>query len=80
MVRVGIGLATLPRTMILRELEEGQLVELRLEAYPNTDWLVAVDLLWNKSQQHSPAARWLQNELANFKVREQDSAGLWTAF
>ena len=80
MVRAGIGWATLPRTMILRELEEGQLVELRLEAYPNTDWLVAVDLLWNKSQQHSPAARWLQNELANFKVREQDSAGLWTAF
>ncbi len=80
MVRAGIGWATLPRTMILRELEEGQLVELRIEAYPNTDWLVAVDLLWNKAQQRSPAARWLQNELASFKVREQDSAGLWTAF
>ena len=80
MVKAGIGWATLPRTMILRELQEGQLVELRLDAYPNTDWLVGVDLLWNKSQNLSPAARWLQAELAKFKVREQDSAGLWTAF
>ncbi|MDR2332062.1 MAG: LysR family transcriptional regulator [Burkholderiaceae bacterium] len=80
MVKAGIGWATLPRTMILRELEEGQLVELRLEAYPNTDWLVAVDLLWNKGQRLSAGALWLKNELANFKVREKDSAGLWTAF
>ena len=65
---------------MLAELASGELVELRLAAYPHTDWLVGVDLLWNKSRPLGPAAEWLRGQLARFKISEQDSAGHPTTF
>ena len=80
MVRVGLGWATLPRQLILRELADGDLVELRLGAYPHTDWLLGVDLLWNKARPLGQAGTWLHSELKRYKVSEADSAGHPTAF
>lgn len=80
LTRAGLGWATLPRQLVLRELASGELVELRLEAYPHTDWLVGVDLLWNKAQALGKAASWLRRELERFKVSEADSAGHPTTF
>lgn len=75
MVRAGLGWATLPRQLVQRELECGQLVELQLEAYPHTDWLVGVDLLWHCKRQPGPAARYLRESLQRSKVFEVDRMG-----
>ncbi len=80
MTRAGLGWATLPRQLVLRELAEGELVELRLAAYPHTDWLLGVDLLWNKARPLGKAGGWLLAELRRFKVSEVDSAGHPTTF
>lgn len=80
MARAGLGWATLPRQLVLRELAAGELVELRLEAYPHTDWLLGVDLLWNKARPPGKAGAWLRDALARHKVSEADSAGHPTTF
>jgi len=80
MARAGLGWATLPRQLVRRELADGELVELRLAAYPHTDWLLGVDLLWNKAQPLGKAGRWLLQTLRDFKVSEADSAGHPTTF
>jgi DNA-binding transcriptional LysR family regulator len=80
MARAGLGWATLPRLLVRRELAAGELVELRLEAYPHTDWLIGVDLLWNKSRALGPAASWLREALGRFKISELDSMGHPTTF
>lgn len=80
MTRAGLGWATLPRMLVRRELAEGELVELQLGAYPHTDWLLGVDLLWNKTRPLGKAGGWLRAELARTKVAEIDSAGHPTAF
>ncbi len=79
MVRAGLGWATLPRQLIHRELEQGDLVELQLEAYPYTDWLVGVDLLWQKRRQPAAAERWLRERFQQNKVFEFDNFGQTTA-
>lgn len=75
MVRAGLGWATLPRQLIQRELASGELVELQLDAYPNTDWHVAVDLLWARQRPLGKAGRWLKTRLQQFKVSEVDRRG-----
>ncbi len=75
MVRAGLGWATLPRQLIHRELASGDLVELQLAAYPHTDWLVGVDLLWPRRQGRGKAKRWLKERLMRNKVFELDSQG-----
>lgn len=75
MVCAGLGWATLPRQLIRRELESGELVELKLEAYPHTDWLVGVDLIWPLRQGAGPAERWLRARIRQSKVFELDGLG-----
>ncbi|MCW3478349.1 LysR family transcriptional regulator [Neisseriaceae bacterium JH1-16] len=75
MTRSGLGWSTLPRRLIERELASDELVELQLEAYPHTDWLVGVDLLWCKTQPLGKAARWLKERLTRHKVYELDRNG-----
>lgn len=78
MVRAGLGWATLPRQLIQRELASGELVELQLEAYPHTDWLVGVDLLWQRRRRPGRAERWLRECLQRSKVFELDRRGVPT--
>ena len=73
MVQAGLGWATLPRQLIHRELKQGELVELQLEAYPYTDWLVGVDLLWTKRRHPGEAERWLRERFQKNKVFELDN-------
>lgn len=75
MVRAGLGWATLPRQLVRRELAAGELVELQLAAYPFTDWLVGVDLLWQRRHGRGQAQRWLRERLMRNKVFELDSQG-----
>lgn len=75
MVRAGLGWATLPRQLIQRELANGELVELQLDAYPNTDWHVGVDLLWARQRAMGKAGRWLKERLQHNKVSEVDRRG-----
>lgn len=75
MTRAGLGWTTLPRQLILRELEEGEFVELQLAAYPHTDWLVGVDLIWSKARVLGKAGAWLKCRLQDHKVYELDRNG-----
>jgi DNA-binding transcriptional LysR family regulator len=75
MARAGLGWTTLPRQLILRELEHGEFVELQLAAYPYTDWLVGVDLIWAKARVLGKAAVWLKRRLQAHKVFELDRNG-----
>lgn len=75
MTRAGLGWTTLPRQLILRELEAGELVELPLTAYPHTDWVVGVDLVWPKSHRLGKAGVWLLQRLQAHKVYETDRKG-----
>ncbi|MFI8480132.1 LysR family transcriptional regulator [Pseudomonas sp. NPDC078700] len=75
MARAGLGWATLPRQLILRELNNGELVELQLAAYPHTDWLVGVDLVWPRQLRRGKAERWLKECLMKSKVFELDRNG-----
>lgn len=75
MVGSGLGWATLPRQLIRNELDTGELVELQLSAYPHTDWLVGVDLLWRKSASRGRADRWLHYRLQQHMVFEVGRGG-----
>jgi DNA-binding transcriptional LysR family regulator len=75
MTRAGLGWTTLPRQLIRRELDEGELVELQLAAYPHTDWLVGVDLIWSKTRVLGKAGAWLKQRLQSHKVHELDRNG-----
>ncbi|MCU1768181.1 LysR family transcriptional regulator [Pseudomonas protegens] len=80
MVRAGLGWATLPRQLIQRELVKGELVELQLGAYPHTDWLIGVDLLWARQRVMGKAERWLKERLLRQKVYEVDRRGQSTTW
>lgn len=75
MARAGLGWATLPRQLILRELASGELVELPLTAYPHTDWIVGIDLVWPKSHVMGKAGGWLLQRLREHKIFEEDRMG-----
>jgi DNA-binding transcriptional LysR family regulator len=75
MTKAGLGWATLPRKLIQRELEQGELVELQLAAYPHTDWLVGVDLIWHRRHHASPAEHWLRRCFQQHKIFELDKSG-----
>ena len=75
LVKAQLGWATLPRQMILEEIHKGELVELSLIAYPHTDWVVGVDLIWAQQGTKGRATEWLKNRLLNHKVKEYDASG-----
>lgn len=74
MAKAGLGWTSLPRQMILGEIERGELVELDLAAYPHTDWEVGIDLLWKKSSALGPAAVWLKNRIAQQQIFERGAS------
>ena len=71
MTRSGLGWTTLPRQLIFGELERGELVELNLAAYPYTDWLVGVDLVWKKAEPMGAAAAWLKTRIEQQPIFEK---------
>ncbi|MFJ4288899.1 LysR family transcriptional regulator [Cupriavidus sp. NPDC089707] len=76
MVKSGLGWATLPRQLVRTALDHGELVELDLSAYPYTDWLVSVDLLWARSgRPQGRAEQWLRRRFQENMVFEADRRG-----
>lgn len=75
LVASGLGWATLPRQLIRERLDKGELVELQLSAYPHTDWLVGVDLVWKRTGRPTRADRWLRDRLQQHMVFEVDRSG-----
>jgi DNA-binding transcriptional LysR family regulator len=70
MIKDGLGWASVPKRMIGSELESGELVEIKLAAYPFTEWAVGVDLIWSTEQQSGQAATWLRTELSRHEIDE----------
>lgn len=70
LARSGLGWATLPRQLVLAEIASGELVELRLDAYPFTDWLVSVDLIWHRGRRFGSVETWLLERLRRHRVHE----------
>ncbi|MFF8841145.1 LysR family transcriptional regulator [Streptomyces sp. NPDC015127] len=73
MARAGLGWATVPRQFVVDGLASGEFVELRLDAYEHTDWLVGVDLLYRRDGRHSEPELWLRDRLASHRVFELDA-------
>lgn len=61
LLREGLGWAVCPKHLIARELTEGSLRELKLEAYPVTDWLVGLDMVWINTRKQGVATTWLKD-------------------
>lgn len=66
--RDGLGWVTLPKRLIAQELASGELIELKLEAYPFTEWTVGTDLIWNATAQAGQGAIWLRTELSRHEI------------
>ncbi|MFD6134273.1 LysR family transcriptional regulator [Isoptericola sp. NPDC056618] len=75
LARSGVGWATLPRLLVREELRSGRLVELALEAYPHTDWIVSVDLLWQRRRRLDAAESWLVDAFRRLKISETSPFG-----
>ena len=75
LVKAKLGWTTLPRQLIKPEIERGELVELALEAYPHTDWVAGIDLLWSTINPIPPSTQWLKNRLIECKIFEHDRNG-----
>ncbi|MDH4874206.1 LysR family transcriptional regulator [Pseudomonas sp. BN515] len=68
MLRRGLGWATLPKRL-MEDLNRGEeLVELKLAAYPFTEWTVGVDLVWSSSARSGLAGTWLRETLGRSVV------------
>ncbi|CAG9201985.1 LysR family transcriptional regulator [Paraburkholderia tropica] len=63
LLKDGVGWTSVPRWSIEKELAAGELVELKLEAYPFTEWTVGLDLLWKAESTPGTIALWLKSEL-----------------
>jgi DNA-binding transcriptional LysR family regulator len=68
MLNAGLGWAMVPHRLVAAGLASGELVELRLEAYPFTQWHVGMDLIWSTHAKPGAAATWLRIELDKIKV------------
>ena len=75
MVRARFGWATVPRQLVLEELERGEFVDLLLTAYPHTEYWVGVDLLWARAVPQSEVVRWLRERLREERVVERGDEG-----
>lgn len=64
LLRSGIGWSIVPRRLIAADLAAGTLKELRLEAYPSTEWSIGLDLIWSVEAKPGAIATWLKSELA----------------
>jgi DNA-binding transcriptional LysR family regulator len=78
LARSGVGWATIPRLLVRDELRSGELVELSLEAYPHTDWIVSVDLLWQRRRRLDAAEAWLVRAFRGLKISETSPYGQTT--
>lgn len=70
MLRNGLGWAMVPYNVVADDIRAGQLREIELTAYPFTDWIVGVDLLWCRTHQPGRATNDLKQRLIATQVRD----------
>jgi DNA-binding transcriptional LysR family regulator len=69
LVSDGIGWATIPKRLLASSAgspalaEQGSLTELKVEAYPFTEWQVGVDLVWSAGARGGKSGNWLRELL-----------------
>jgi len=68
MLRAGLGWAIVPKWLVEAELASGELVDISLQAYPFTPWLIGLDLIWNVETKPGIVAAWLKSELMKSAV------------
>jgi DNA-binding transcriptional LysR family regulator len=68
MLKNGLGWAILPKRLVSSELAAGELVELKLDAFPYTEWSVGLDMIWKVESRLGAAAAWLKTELMQTAV------------
>ncbi len=64
----GLGWAIVPKRLVAQRLRSGELVELKLDAYPFTDWHVGLDMIWAIDAKPGVVATWLKAELGRTPV------------
>jgi hypothetical protein len=57
-----------PKRLIAGELASGELVELKLQSYPVTDWTIGLDLIWSVESKPGRVTAWLKSEIMRTKV------------
>lgn len=73
LLRAGLGWAMVPYRLVAEELTKGLFREIDLAAYPYTDWLVGVDLLWNRESRLGRAGHALRHVLTSYQIVESES-------
>ncbi|MDQ4430712.1 LysR family transcriptional regulator [Yokenella regensburgei] len=68
MLRDGMGWATVPKQLMQELNLHQQLVELQLDAYPFTEWVVGVDLVWSAPLRSGQALAWLRERLGQKSI------------
>lgn len=68
LLRGGLGWAIVPKRLIADDLRSGELIELKLQAYPYTDWRVGVDLVWRTDDKLGVVATWLKSEFSRTRI------------
>jgi DNA-binding transcriptional LysR family regulator len=68
LLKSGIGWSTVPKRLIAAELASGDLVELKLAAYPFTEWTVGLDVLWHQHARTGLVGSWLKTEICRTRV------------
>ncbi|MBS3651791.1 LysR family transcriptional regulator [Pseudaminobacter sp. 19-2017] len=68
LLKSGLGWAIVPRRLVASELQGGEIAELRLDAYPFTDWRVGLDLVWKIDDRPGVVAAWLKTELGRSQI------------
>lgn len=68
LIRSGVGWSIVPRRLIAAELASGEFCELRLDAYPFTEWTAGLDLIWNVETKPGVIATWMKSEIMRSQI------------
>lgn len=67
-LRCGLGWAIVPKRLVASDLQAGEVVELKLDAYPFTDWRIGLDLVWKIDDTPGMVGAWLKAELGRTQI------------
>lgn len=71
-LRSGLGWAIVPKRLVAPDLQAGLVTELKLDAYPFTDWRVGLDLVWKIDDTPGIVAAWLKAELGRTHIGSRE--------
>lgn len=74
MLRHNLGWAMVPLSIVAEDVRSDQLRIINLAAYPFTDWIVGVDLLWSRTRQSGRAANDLKQRLIATEINDSKTS------